>query len=108
MPARLHSLGIRDDPMCWNCNSETGDLAHLILYCKSVVPYWDKIFDFLSKMFQCDLKREFSTLAIGFLMVDTCTDTDRALLDVLLMSAVKMVLTNWKVMSKKSYKGWIN
>lgn len=107
-PVRLFKHGIRDTPTCWNCNKETGDLEHLLLHCSCVSVFWTKIFDFLHQLFAYSPTREFHSLAFGFLRAEPLNDSDRALLDLLLTAAVKIILSNWKETGKATFNHWIN
>lgn len=107
-PARLHKHNIRDTPTCWNCNDKPGDLEHLLLHCTCVSEFWDKIFEFLHQLFAYSPARDISTLAFGFLKAEALNDSDRALLDLLLTAAVKVILSNWKDTGRANFKCWMN
>lgn len=107
-PARLHAQNIRDEPTCWNCNEDIGDVPHLLFHCKCVTPFWDAVFNFITDLFSCTPAREFSTLVFGFLKANLKNDKDRALFDLLLTVAIKIILYNWKDSRKANYKAWLN
>lgn len=47
-------------------------------------------------------------LVFGFISAQFLSDNDSALLDLLLMAAVKVILNNWKDTKNASFASWLN
>lgn len=107
-PSRLFTLGLRENDLCCNCEKEKGDLACLIFYCPTIKGFWEKVFALIKKTLGCTLIPAFVSLTTAFITSELDSQQDGDLLDLLLISAMKMVLNNWKGTSKTTYKGWVN
>lgn len=107
-PARLAKLGLRENDRCWNCDSLGEDLAHMIFHCPKVTKLWEEIFTFINSTLRIKLTPEFATLTTACITMNLPSTQDRDLLDLLLTSAVKLILTNWKDTAKVLYNQWIN
>lgn len=107
-PARLERLGLRKDDRCWNCDSTGGNLTHMILDCPKIAKFWEEVFKFINSTFKTKLTPDLATLAMACITTDLPSSQNRDLLDLLLTSAVKLILTNWKDTAKVSFNHWMN
>lgn len=107
-PARLVSMGLTDSDSCWNCHKHKGDLPHLILHCPKVKVFWAKVLGCIREILGCAITLESQTLPSVFMTADLNSQQDRDLQDLLLVAAVKLILSNWKCTNKATFKGWLN
>ena len=54
--SRLHKMFPAVSPMCGKCKIYEGTLLHSLWSCQKIQPFWEKIFDFLSRAQDIDLK----------------------------------------------------
>uniref|UniRef100_A0A673HV93 Reverse transcriptase zinc-binding domain-containing protein n=1 Tax=Sinocyclocheilus rhinocerous TaxID=307959 RepID=A0A673HV93_9TELE len=44
-------LKLRDDDLCWRCNTDIGTMVHMLYECDKVKELWEKIVHFVNNIF---------------------------------------------------------
>ena len=55
-PSRLFRLGLKDNPNCWNCEIERGDLVHSLWACPNILGFWCGIHEFIWRITGSDFE----------------------------------------------------
>uniref|UniRef100_A0A8C1JHR4 Reverse transcriptase zinc-binding domain-containing protein n=1 Tax=Cyprinus carpio TaxID=7962 RepID=A0A8C1JHR4_CYPCA len=50
-------LKIRNDDLCWRCNTDIGTMVHMLYECDKVKELWEKIVHFVNNIFSLTLHK---------------------------------------------------
>lgn len=54
-PEKIHKWFPHSSDMCWRCNKDKGTLLHIWWQCEQIVPFWNKVVEFIYKITETKL-----------------------------------------------------
>lgn len=94
--------------MCIKCSSNRGTLSHLFVFCRKLKPFWNCIFDFLSKVIGRSVPCTPLTVLFGVTDLDwTKNKGVTQVISLCTLLARKLILLCWKSDKRPSFEMWL-
>lgn len=107
-PLRLKKIYRNSTGLCFNCKKHKGTFLHCFWYCSRIIPFWNKIHNFLQELFglQFCFSLELYMLSVG---VETVFDSHvKHMFLILVYLAKKCILLLWSSPQVPSFKMWMS
>lgn len=106
-PARLHRMGLRENPDCTRCSRDHGDLIHLLCRCPKLHLYWAGVVATINKAFQVAVPMDSKPCILGILDDLSIEHIPKQAISRALFQARKLILRHWRGTEPPTLQEWI-
>ncbi len=107
-PVIKNKMDANISPLCWKCNSETGNYAHCLCLCVQLQRYWSVIVNELSAIFGVPIHMDLMYLVLVLPDGQITDRNHRRLFNVLTFAAGKNILLFWIKNAASTEISWHN
>lgn len=107
-PVVKNKIDTNYSPLCWKCNSESGNYVHCLWSCVELQRYWSSIVNELSAIFNVSIRMDPMCLILGLPEGQITNSAHKRLLSILTFAARKNILLFWTKNGAPTIKSWHN
>ncbi len=107
-PVVKNKMDASNSPLCWKCNSETGNYFHCLWSCMKLQGYWSSIVNELTAIFGLPIRMDPMCLILGLPDHQITDSKHRRLFSILTFAARKNILLFWIKNVAPTKKSWHN